>query len=126
MQNRLSRPTLATPGVSFLFFLLTVIFPASPALAQTYSVEMLGALGGDYSEAVSINEAGQVAGNVSISPGGAPALPFRYANGVMTPLPSNFGGNFIQAHGINNLGQVAGQATLPGNTAQHAFLWSGE
>src|SRR5262245_14498084 len=106
MQNlRLPKPTLAFPGVFFLV-LLTVIFPASPAWAQqTYSVQILGALGGDFSEAVSINDAGQVVGNVSITPTGVPALAFLYDNGDMTAFHGNgnFGADFSLAHGINNL-----------------------
>lgn len=33
------------------------------------------------------------------------------------------GGTFIFAGGINNRGSVEGFSTLPGDTAQHAFLW---
>ena len=33
------------------------------------------------------------------------------------------GGTFSRAWGINNNGSVVGYATLPGDTALHAFLW---
>jgi probable HAF family extracellular repeat protein len=33
------------------------------------------------------------------------------------------GGTFSQAFGVNNKGSVVGFATLPGDTALHAFLW---
>lgn len=33
------------------------------------------------------------------------------------------GGTFGYAGGLNNLGSVVGGATLPGDTAQHGFLW---
>jgi probable HAF family extracellular repeat protein len=33
------------------------------------------------------------------------------------------GGTFGYAGGLNNLGSVTGGATLPGDTAQHAYLW---
>jgi probable HAF family extracellular repeat protein len=113
--------TVAPRRALFLFLLLALLVRASTASAQTYSVESLGALGA--SEAVAINEAGQVVGNISGA--GGPNLGFFYSNGVMTALPSPFGGNFSNASGINNLGQVTGVATLAGDIASDAFLWSG-
>src|SRR6266567_5437128 len=108
----------------FRLVLLAILVRTSTAFAQTYSVESLGTLGGSASEALRINEAGQVVGNISV-PAGFPGLAFFYSNGVMTALPSPFGGNFSIAHGINNLGQVTGMATVAGEIATHAFLWSG-
>lgn len=35
------------------------------------------------------------------------------------------GGSYSYGHGINNAGQVSGSSYLAGNTANHAFLYSG-
>jgi probable HAF family extracellular repeat protein len=49
----------------------------------------------------------------------------RWQNGVPTDL-GKLGGTLAIGAGINNRGQVAGNATLPGDTVVHAFLWNEE
>ena len=51
----------------------------------------------------------------------AQAAPPLYS---ITDLGS-FGGTFATATGINNSGQIVGYSDLVGNTAEHAFLYSG-
>ena len=50
-----------------------------------------------------------------------------WENGKVTDLGglggTGYGGGNL-ALGINNLGQVVGNSDLPGDTANHAFLWS--
>ena len=74
---------------------------------------------GNYSEAVAINSAGQVAGwsttnNLSHA--------FLWQNGTMTDL-GTLGGSYSQATGINSAGQVVGYSTTTGEGAQDAFVW---
>src|ERR1700730_12556699 len=48
-----------------------------------------------------------------------PKQPVRYTVRDLGTL----GGTFSQAFGMNDKGAVVGYATLPGDTALHAFLW---
>ena len=77
----------------------------------------LGLLG--ESEALGVNGAGQVVGDMCTGACDA----FLYSGGVTSDL-GNLGGS-ASAIGVNDLGQVVGQSYLPGYTAYHAFLYSG-
>jgi probable HAF family extracellular repeat protein len=81
-----------------------------PAL---YAVTDLGTLGGDYSYAYDLNQAGQVVGYSGHA--------FLWNNGTMIDL-GTLGGSYSSADGINELGQVVGWANLPAEASQHAFL----
>lgn len=101
-----------------------------------YSVTNLGTLGGDWSYAFSINEAGQVIGFSSTSNGTERA--FRWDNGTIIALGTNpvwnngmmadlstLGGNKSIANGINKAGQVVGYFYTSTNSVSgfyHAFL----
>ena len=79
-----------------------------------YTVTDLGTLGGEWSDASSINDVGQIAG-ASDSTVGRRA--FLYDNGTMTDL-GTLGGNDSYAYGgINESGQIAG------TSRSHAFLY---
>ena len=73
----------------------------------------LGTLGGDSSEASSINASGQVAGASGIKAGGGSLLlddtarAFLWTNGVMTDL-GTLGGDSSSATALNDKGQVVG------------------
>src|SRR5262245_19322609 len=78
--------------------------------------------GGSYSQALAINDAGEIAGISSIGP-----LPFivqacLWKNGQPNSLELLAGGTSSRANGINNRGQIAGTANNASNR-QRAVLW---
>jgi probable HAF family extracellular repeat protein len=82
----------------------------------------LGTLGGAYSIARGINNAGQVIGQ-SLTAGGFYDA-FLYSSGSMADL-GTLGGAGSNAYGINNFGQVVGASLTAGAGGQdHAFLYS--
>ena len=74
----------------------------------------LGTLGGN-SEALAINESGQVAGYSG-------SKPFIWENGVMKPLELPPGFTSGRAQGLNNRGHVVGQMT--GASGTRGFVWT--
>jgi probable HAF family extracellular repeat protein len=90
-------------------------------LAQGGKMKDLGALGGKYSVAHAINDAGQVVGDSLTSAGERHG--FLWQNGKMEDIGAIGKGNTVVACGINNRGQIAGAANLIPNGKNHAFLW---
>lgn len=91
-----------------------------------YSVIGLGTLGGDFSEANDLNDAGQVVGGSTINNPNFTRHAFLWDNGTMTDL-GTLGGKSSHAHGINNQGQVVGNSDTSDDFdggARHAFLWN--
>lgn len=106
------------------FVALRILFwaIACPAAAPTYTLTQLGILPGyTESEAVAVNNAGQVAGRLTDSNGKYHA--FIYSGGTMTVigLPSGFVESTVL--GINNSGQIAGNMG-DGQGGWAAFLYS--
>jgi probable HAF family extracellular repeat protein len=94
------------------------------------SMTDLGTLGGDGSQALGINNTGQVVGYSYITgnnpfSGAGIAHAFIYSGGVMTDLGTLGGTLSSSAYAINDAGQVVGTAEITGDTAIHAFLYSG-
>jgi probable HAF family extracellular repeat protein len=80
----------------------------------------LGALGGQYAYAASINDHGQVVGNADRGDGLLRG--FLYSGGTMTVLP---GAGTVTAAGINDAGTVAGSMTdTPAINPAHAVTYA--
>jgi len=103
-------------------------FPLSVLVqAQTEPVQVtmtdLGTLGGLNSEAIAINELGQVVGESGIAVQAIQAFVWSRQSGMLNL--GTLGGTSSSAQFINNLGQVVGSSkTASGET--HAFLWTEE
>ena len=124
MNSILSLNRIAKRSVCYLLFSSVLVCASvSLALGQSYTVTKVGPLpGGSYSEAVSINESGQVVGNASTPGSSFSNRGFLFSDDVLTEL-GTFGGNFSLAHEINEAGQIVGQASIPGDIYQRAFIW---
>jgi probable HAF family extracellular repeat protein len=81
----------------------------------------LGTLGGNYTYARAINNAGQVIGTGTTSPDNSQTHSYLWQNGVMTDL-GTLGGINASAYAINSVGQVVGQSETSSGD-YHAFLW---
>lgn len=103
----------------------TTTASATPFYAYSYSggtMTSLGVAGGSgNSEARAINSSGTIVGISSVAGGQNHA--FSY-NGTFTDLLT-LGGSTSQAYSINNDGVIVGYSQMTGNTAQHAFRYSG-
>lgn len=82
----------------------------------------LGTFGGKQSDAVAINDAGEVVGHLYTQYHDGPKRAVLYQTGKVVEL-GTFGGNVSIGVAINAVGQVAGYATLPGGD-QRAFLFA--
>ncbi|MGK5047950.1 PEP-CTERM sorting domain-containing protein [Janthinobacterium sp. GB4P2] len=105
---------------------LTTFDSSGNARGYVYSsaggYQEIGAAGGIGNAASNINSAGAVVGYTNGADGKAGA--YLYANGVMTPLVSEFDAPSY-ANGINNAGQVSGWATGgQGMNGTEAFFWA--
>jgi probable HAF family extracellular repeat protein len=92
--------------------------------AASNATTVLGTLGGNYSNALSVNRSGQIVGDSSGKRGGQFA--FVYSNGVMTNLNTitNVGDASLQsAVGINDDGDIVGFMQIPRPVSeQHGFV----
>jgi probable HAF family extracellular repeat protein len=117
-------------------------------LLSSYTITNLGNFGGPYSNATGINNAGEVVGtsyttrhysiweynewgeryqvniyNQPLAYTWVPTVP-NGTSGTLTKI-GTLGGTESAATAINSSGQVVGGASLVGDTAGHAFLYSG-
>jgi probable HAF family extracellular repeat protein len=121
-----------TGSISLGSFAQTFIF--TPAATQTHAflwrageMQDLGTLGGPDSNAVVVNDRGQVAGesfiNFIADASGVPTMdPFLWEKGQMVDV-GTLGGTFGFPSWLNNRGQVVGASNLPGDQTFHPFLW---
>jgi probable HAF family extracellular repeat protein len=118
-------PAIAQPRPTNTAATRATQVPQTPIARQptAYTITDLGTLGGVYSAAYDINNAGQIVGSsTTIASGsGAPFVsPFIWQDGRMTGLET-----LGIAYAINEAGQIAGQASEsrePG-AASYAFLY---
>ena len=109
-----------TRQVSLAVILLASAFPAAliagtepvAAATQAYTVTDLGTLGGTYTVANAINDAGQVVGSSGTTSGTEDG--FVWQNGTMTDL--TLGGQDTEATAVSGSGLVAGYAYTSSNT----------
>ncbi|MCX5682696.1 MAG: HAF repeat-containing protein, partial [Planctomycetota bacterium] len=99
--------------------LLTLLCPSGSVFGE-YSITDLGTLGGNHSEAYSINSAGQVVGYSATA--GASNHAFLYSGGAMGDLGTLPGGTGSSANGINASGQIAGTSSSA-TSAYSAFRY---
>jgi probable HAF family extracellular repeat protein len=94
-------------------------FLSNAFLFQNGQLTALGTLGGDGSEARTLNERGQIVGRSTTTSGASHA--FLWQDGTMTDL-GTLGGAWSEAIAVTGQGQVVGNsATATGAT--HGFLW---
>jgi probable HAF family extracellular repeat protein len=86
------------------------------------TMQDLGTLGGTFSGAAALNEAGQVVGGSTIA-GDVANHPFLWDGGAMQDL-GTLGGRSGAAFAMNQSGDVVGRADVPGSKSHHGFLWS--
>ena len=100
--------------------LLLLVAGVIPADGQTrrYTIADLGTLGGDRSNAVSVNNAGRVVGRAETADGNTHA--FLVQNGVMIDL-GTLGGKNSEAARISDTGVIVGRAQVPDGTF-HSFV----
>ncbi|MDP2867593.1 DUF3466 family protein [Methyloversatilis sp.] len=99
---------------------------ATDAAPLSYTFTRLGTLGGTYSYARDINDAGVVVGLASKPFSGNSSVysAFIWNDSTMTEL-GTLGGTQSLASSINNSGQVVGWANVPGDLTNHAVIWNG-
>src|SRR5688500_1819211 len=115
----MSRPTRSICHAVLATAFCGVTAPLAGAVSR-YTVTDLGALGGTFSGASSINNFGQILGTAHVV-GTPDRRLFIWQNGVITDIGSP--GDGAWAGEINDLGQVTGNYTRPGTALHHAFLY---
>jgi probable HAF family extracellular repeat protein len=124
VNRRISRTIFVALVVGAIALLSLGTRPAEtqePFAQPLYKVQDLGTLGGPWSQAAGINDAGKVVGGSPASDeGGVHA--FLYSGGQMSDL-GTLGGSQSYASDINNTDKVVGSSDV-GDGTIHAFLYS--
>jgi probable HAF family extracellular repeat protein len=108
-------------GVVALAAALAAGYPlAASAQAQTRQAQALPDLGGGFSIAHDINEAGIIVGEASNTANRTHAV--SWTNGAIRDL-GTLGGNESRALGVSNRGQIVGSSSTASNDRTVAFLW---
>jgi probable HAF family extracellular repeat protein len=102
--------------------------PAADADAPLYEITDLGTLGGKYSDAFAINDAGDVVGTANVYPAGGMGHAFLYRDGRMTDLSAGSVYRHSLAFAVSDAGAVAASAYRSSYraTALNAFVWNGK
>lgn len=116
--------TLQTIIRNLLAVPLTVGLPMSVVhAAPQYFITDLGTLGGAYSNGVSLNDAGQIAGYSHLA-ANASLHAFIWQDGTGLTDLTSIGGSHSLAAGMNNSGLVVGNSMNIGNTDVGCFVWN--
>jgi probable HAF family extracellular repeat protein len=101
--------------------LLLALVLVLPARAQiSFTLTDLGTLGGSYSVAYAINDAGYIVGESNLAGDGA-SRAFSYTPGVGLADLGSLGGTRSVAYALNASGQVVGESTLSSGSGSRAF-----
>jgi probable HAF family extracellular repeat protein len=117
------------PGIGATALLCLAFTTESRAQVFTYEIESMsavefGTLGGQQSEALDINNTGDMVGWAEQSGGNRHGFLLRNGNTVMQDVTAELGPYPASANGINDLGWVAGQYEPPqGSAYAKAFSW---
>jgi len=110
----------ALPAVAVCLF---VFASAQAGPAPTYNVIDLGTLGGISSQALGINNSGQIVGYAATT--NQPHHAAFWANSSSPPIDLGaLGGTFGEALGINDSGEIVGDATTPADAEDDAAVWT--
>ncbi|HWE93209.1 MAG TPA: hypothetical protein VG269_04480 [Tepidisphaeraceae bacterium] len=82
------------------------------------TMQFLGSLGGSVTIPEGMNNAGQVVGGSTVTPGEFDYQAFVYSDGKMQPL-----GTLGFAYGINDSGEIVGESDVVGQGAADGFLY---
>jgi len=112
-------------GLMLVVIFATQSLPAAKAQSR-YSITDLGTLGGDRSDALSINKLGDVVGESGVPSSIGIFHAFLYKGGKMRDL-GTLDGPTSDALGVNDSSSVVGQSSLlnVNGESQQAFLYSG-
>ncbi len=107
--QRRTKSVVGIPGTLFLYTLL-VFLSYPPGSFAAENMINLGTLGGAWSQAKDINNAGQVVGTAVTSSGQYHA--FLFSDGTMTDIGVLIGEEYSHGTGINDAGDVVGLSSL--------------
>src|SRR5205807_2237980 len=97
---------------------------AAASASPSYEIVDLGTLGGDVSQATSLNDSDAVAGwSQTTEEFPPPSHAFLWTHGSMQDL-GTLGGAPSLVGGLNQAGVVAGHSDAPTRAHQDAFLWT--
>lgn len=117
-----------TKSFAYIILLISLCMPSLVTATQTYTFTDLGTLGGTLSQALSINNSGQIVGSAWTT-GDASSHATVWNGVIASDLTPGIPGYSSVAKGINNTGQIAGQSVVtlsgPSNWGWRASVWNG-